>query len=170
MCYNFNDMGWPTKAQQFIEDFITKILLGWLAVTALVWPELWVGGGLRSYVNHLFFFIIMSSVNQADVLVWCSQRLAFSHTVASILFLQEKKREGEVSLPLLSFLWFSYFLPHWLFVCLFVCWCCFVLCTYPSMGSNAMDRGISNSSSMSTLPILPSKFVSSMVHLCVSVK
>lgn len=42
--------------------------------------------------------------------------------------------------------------------------------TYPSMGSNAIERGISNSSSMSTLPILPSKFVNSMVHLRVSVK
>uniref|UniRef100_A0A1B0C2C3 Uncharacterized protein n=1 Tax=Glossina palpalis gambiensis TaxID=67801 RepID=A0A1B0C2C3_9MUSC len=37
--------------------------------------------------------------------------------------------------------------------------------TYPSIGSNAIERGISSSSSIKTLPILPSKLVNSMVPL-----
>lgn len=122
--------------------------------------------GLNFYFGNFCYFIVssnMSSVSQ-KILTFCVLRC---HFVAAFCVVP---LSCVVCLP-----WIFYVVV----VVLFHFSCIFFLSlhvllllifTYPSMGSSAIERGISNSSSMSTLPILPSKFVNSMVHLWVSVK
>lgn len=118
MCYNFNVMGWPTKAQQFIEDFITKILLADCK-----------GLGLAGVVGWGWFEVVCQPLILLHHNVKCQSSgcvgLMFILWLLFSISEKEREREGEVSLLLLSsFVVFIH--SPLLIICLFVCWCCFV--------------------------------------------
>lgn len=124
MCYNFNVMGWPTKAQQFIEDFITKILLGWLAGCK--------GLGLAGVVGWGWFEVVCQPLILLHHNVKCQSSGCvglmfttpglFSYCLLLSVCQRERERERFLFCSYLL-LWFSYILPYWLFVCLLVLFC-----------------------------------------------